>query len=142
MLGATADTNVYVSALAFGGKPLQILEMAAQGLIRLSISDAILGETIRVLGDKFQWEKAALREADATIRSVAQIVTPTQVVDVVKTDPPDNRVLECAAEAKSNYIVSGDRDLLKCPRRFKSDPPCRLNSDPGAGVDRVTVNCG
>ena len=113
MLGATADTNVYVSALAFGGKPLRILEMAAQGLIRLSISDAILGETIRVLGDKFQWEKAALREADATIRSVAEIVTPTLVVDVVKTDPPDNRVLECAAEAKSNYIVSGDRDLLK-----------------------------
>jgi len=113
VLGATADTNVYVSALAFGGKPLQILEMAAQGLIRLSISDAILGETIRVLGDKFQWEKAALREADATIRSVAQIVTPTQVVDVIKADPPDNRVLECAAEAKSDYIVSGDRDLLK-----------------------------
>jgi putative PIN family toxin of toxin-antitoxin system len=116
VLGVTADTNVYVSALAFGGKPLQILEMAAQGLIRLSISDAIVEETIRVLSDKFQWEKAALREADATIRSIAEIVTPTQVVDVVKTDPPDNRVLECAAEAKSDYIVSGDRDLLKLGR--------------------------
>ena len=61
MLRVTADTNVYVSALAFGGKPLQILEMAAQGLIRLSTSDAILQETIRVLGDKLQWEEAALR---------------------------------------------------------------------------------
>ena len=55
MLGVTADTNVYVSAFAFGGKPLQILEIAAQGLIRLSISEAILQETIRVLRDKFQW---------------------------------------------------------------------------------------
>lgn len=116
MLGVTADTNVYVSALAFGGKPLQLLEMAAQGLIRLSISDAILQETIRVLGDKFQWEAAALREVDAAIRSIAEVVAPTQTVDVIKSDPPDNRVLECAAEAKSNYIVSGDGDLLKLGR--------------------------
>lgn len=113
MLGVTADTNVYVSALAFGGKPLQILEIAAQGLIRLSISDAILQETIRVLGGKFRWEDAALREVDALLRSIAEVVAPTQAVDVVKSDPPDNRVLECAAEAKSDYIVSGDRDLLK-----------------------------
>jgi uncharacterized protein len=113
VLGVTADTNVYVSALAFGGKPLQILEIAAQGLIRLSISDAILQETIRVLGGKFRWEEAALREVDALLRSIAEVVAPTQAVDVVKSDPPDNRVLECAAEAKSDYIVSGDRDLLK-----------------------------
>ena len=113
MFGVTADTNVYVSALAFGGKPLQILEIAAQGLIRLSISDAILQETIRVLGGKFRWEEAALREVDALLRSIAEVVAPTQAVDVVKSDPPDNRVLECAAEAKSDYIVSGDRDLLK-----------------------------
>ena len=99
--------------------------MAAQGLIRLSISDAILEETIRVLSDKFQWEKAALREADATIRSIAEIVTPMQVVDVIKTDPPDNRVLECAAQAKSNYIVSGDRDLLKLGR-FRDIPIVRV----------------
>ena len=92
MLGVTADTNVYV--------------------IRLSISDAILQETIRVLGDKFQWEEAALREVDATIRSIAEVVAPTQAIDAIKSDPPDNRVLECAAEAKSDYIVSGDRDLL------------------------------
>lgn len=116
MLGVTADTNVYVSALAFGGKPLQILEMAAQGLIRLSISEAILQETIRVLGDKFQWEEAALREVDATIRSISEVVAPTQAVDVIKSDPPDNRVLECATEAKSDYIVSGDRDLLRLGR--------------------------
>jgi len=31
---------------------------------------------------------------------------------------------------------------VRCARRFKFDPPCRLNSDPGAGVDRVMVDCG
>lgn len=93
MLGVTADTNVYVSAFAFGGKPLQILEIAAQGLIRLSIPDAILQATIRVLRDKFQWEAAALREVDAIVRSIAEVVAPTQTVDVVKSDPVPSLVL-------------------------------------------------
>ena len=131
MLGVTADTNVYVSAFAFGGKPLQILEIAAQGLIRLSISDAILQETIRVLGGKFRWEEAALREVDALLRSIAEVVAPTQAVDVVKSDPPDNRVLECAAEAKSDYIVSGDRDLLKLGH-FGDTPIVRVQYLPKA----------
>lgn len=81
MLSVTADTNVYVGALAFGGKALQIVEIAAQGLIRLSISDAILQETIRVLGGKFRWEDAALREVDALLRSIAEVVVPTQAVE-------------------------------------------------------------
>jgi len=101
VLGVTADTNVYVSALVFGGKPLRILELAAQGLIKLSMSAPILEATIRVLGDKFQWEEAALREVDATLRSIAEIVSPAQTVDVIKSDPPDNRVLECAAEEEN-----------------------------------------
>ena len=30
--------------------------------------------------------------------------------------PPDNRILECTAAAKSEYIVSGDDDLLRLQR--------------------------
>ena len=38
---------------------------------------------------------------------------PVQTLDVVETDPSDNRILECAAAGKSDYIVSGDmRHLL------------------------------
>jgi hypothetical protein len=57
-----------------------------------------------------------IARSDATIRSITEGVAPTQAVDVIKSDPPDNRVLECAAEAKSDYIVSGDRDLLRLGR--------------------------
>jgi len=137
VLGVTADTNVYVSAFAFGGKPLQILEIAAQGLIRLSISDAILQETIRVLRDKFQWEAGALREVDAIVRGIAEVVVPTQTVDVVKSDPSDNRVLECAAEARSDYIVSGDRDLLKLGR-FGDTPILRVDGFLKAARDHAS----
>ena len=38
---AVADTNVYISALNFGGKPLQVIELARAGEIELAISNAI-----------------------------------------------------------------------------------------------------
>jgi predicted nucleic acid-binding protein len=31
----------------------------------------------------------------------------------VKEDEPDNRILECAAEAGSDFILSADKDLLR-----------------------------
>ena len=31
---------------------------------------------------------------------------------MVKADPTDNRILECAAAARSDYIISGDNHLL------------------------------
>jgi predicted nucleic acid-binding protein len=43
----------------------------------------------------------------------------------VKEDEPDNRILECAAEAGSEFIISADKDLL------------RLGSYAGAPIMRV-----
>jgi len=34
-------------------------------------------------------------------------------IDVVKDDPTDNRILECAVASGSDYLVSGDNHLLK-----------------------------
>ena len=45
----TADSNVLISALRFGGKSLDLLALAVDGEIELAISDAILHETLRVL---------------------------------------------------------------------------------------------
>jgi predicted nucleic acid-binding protein len=40
-------------------------------------------------------------------------VLPKQRLDAIQEDPPDNRILECAVEAGSEYIVSWDKDLLR-----------------------------
>jgi hypothetical protein len=34
-------------------------------------------------------------------------------IHVIKEDPADDRILECAATAKSDFIVSEDKDLLR-----------------------------
>jgi uncharacterized protein len=55
VLSATFDTNIYVSALNFGGIPLRLLNMARDGVIRLDVSEAIFEELADVLETKFHW---------------------------------------------------------------------------------------
>lgn len=108
MLSVTADTNIYVSAYQFGGLPRRFIDLAAAGEFRLDISEAILSEILAVLRDKFKWSAEALQALQDDLRSYTQRVAPTETLDVIKADPPDNRILECAAAAKSDFIVSGD----------------------------------
>ena len=38
------------------------------------------------------------------------------MLDVIKEDREDNRILECASAVGSDYIVTGDEDLLRLGR--------------------------
>jgi uncharacterized protein len=102
----TADTNIYVSGLQVGGLPRRFLDLAAAGEFRLDVSEPILDKTLRVLRDKLQWSPDALRQAEDDIRSYTQRIILTQTL--IKADPCDNRLLECAAAAESDFIVTGD----------------------------------
>jgi uncharacterized protein len=53
-----------------------------------------------------------LAKAEAYMLRCARLVEPTEALDVVKSDPTDNRILECALAAGSDVIVSGDAHLL------------------------------
>lgn len=79
----------------------------------MTVSQAIIDETADVLARKFGASADDIAEAKAIIADAARMVTPTVQLDVVKEDPPDNRILECAVTAGSNYIITGDKDLLR-----------------------------
>jgi len=114
VLRVTADTNIIVSALNFSGNPARILDMAEAGEIRLSISDDILNEVQRVLQrPKFGWTQEQVDDAIRGLLLITLQVQPKQRIDVVKEDPTDNRIIECAAASGSEYLVSGDKHLLK-----------------------------
>ncbi len=111
MLRVVADTNIYISALNFGGVPERVLALARRGRLDLFISKPILDEIEGVLKRKFQWPASRVREAASTIREFAKIVEPRERIAIVRNDEPDNRVLECAVAAKARIIVSGDSHL-------------------------------
>jgi uncharacterized protein len=109
----TIDTNIYISALNFGGTPMDVLHSVIDGNATLATSEPIIAEVLRVLRDKFEWNPAGLAEAEQTIRSFSTVVQPSQVLYIIEADPSDNRILECAVESQSDLIVSGDSHLLR-----------------------------
>jgi len=106
------DTNVIVSALVFGGVPRGVLELAEAGQCEFFYSEPIQSEVRRVLAEKFDWSEAMLREALSVLWSMGSIVAPRASIHAVVDDPDDDHILECAVEARAQFIVSGDRHLL------------------------------
>ena len=113
MTRVVADTNIYISALTFGGLPGVLLGLGLMQAFRLVISRALLDE----LEDKLRVKFGVLAQDAAAIRvklqSAGDLIDPAIVLNVVTDDPDDNRVLECAVAGQADYIVSGDRHLLK-----------------------------
>ena len=116
MRRVVADTNVLVSALQFGGKPKELLDLATDGQVDLAISEAIVAETLRVLRDKFERGPEWVAEADRQLRVITRLVQPTETIHVIEADPTDDRILECAVAAEAEVIVSGDTHLLSLGR--------------------------
>jgi len=113
LISATLDSSVYVRALHFGGPGALLIGHARAGNFRIDISDPIVNESMRVLRDKFQWNGHMIQDARAKLLSIAHHVAPTVTLGVIKEDPDDDRVLECAAAAASGFIVTEDKDLLR-----------------------------
>ena len=113
MIRIVADTNIYISALMFGGPPGVFLDLALKRAFQLVTSAALLDELDEKLRGKFA---VALEDAQiirGRLESAASLVVPGFVLSVIADDPDDNRVLECAVAGKADVIVSGDRHLLQ-----------------------------
>jgi len=113
MIRVVFDTNVYISALMFGGVPGSLLDLALLQSFLLVVSPALLDELDEKLREKFEVaaeDAAIIRDK---LESVAEIVRPDMVLQVITDDSDDNRVLECAVKGRADYIVTGDRHLLK-----------------------------
>lgn len=113
MRRVTADSNILISALQYGGKPLTLLDMAQDGRVLLAISSDILNETLRILRDKFGWSSERLQETRSHLQAITTMAQPQERIDAVRADPDDNRILECAVAATSDVVVSGDTHLLE-----------------------------
>lgn len=112
MIGVTADANIYISGLEFGGLPEQFLQLARDGAFRLDISESLKREVLRVLREKFVYPTQALLATEAQIDRITHRVNPTQQLEVIKTDPSDNRILELRGCRKERF---------HCQRRYA---PC------------------
>ena|ERR1700733_3684666 len=111
MIFVVIDSNIYVSALVFGGTPKLTVQLATAGAFQLVVSKVIQAEVEETLARKFGWDVAHLAQVAAELWSDAHYVTPTQPVKASR-DPDDDHILACAIEAHAQVILTGDGDLL------------------------------
>jgi putative PIN family toxin of toxin-antitoxin system len=110
---AVLDTNVLISAIVFGGIPRKILNEVINGRLKVAISREILHEIQRILlGKKFKYPEEVVNVITNQLAILCEIVSPVQRVEIVHSDPADNRIIECALEAKAQYIITGDSHLI------------------------------
>ncbi len=110
------DTNVWISI--FFNKILSEEFSSLFEKVDVFISEEILKEIARIL--EYPKIKSVLVRAGVDSRYVleeivrrSKIVNPKKKLEVVEDDPEDNKFLECALESRAEYIVSGDKHLLK-----------------------------
>lgn len=105
------DSGVWISALQFEGTPLLVIERIL-GRHILAFCDPIAIEIQTGLMNKFGWTREEFEEAFGFYFSRANEAEVSGHVRGICRDPKDDMVLECAALAHADVIVSGDKDLL------------------------------
>ena len=119
MIRVVADTNVYVSAIIFGGTCEAILALAQADVLELFLSPDIQRELKAVLTQTFGWTQSQVREALAEVHALASLVRPSVRLSGILGHDQDHRILECALAARADFLVTGDKKHLQPLKTFR-----------------------
>jgi len=113
MLKFVFDTNVFVSALiSKNGNPALLLDKGGKSFTLFSSKDIISELKDVISRKKFGYTDEEVNTFIDTIISFSLVVNPDIKIEIIKSDPDDNKILECAIASGASYIVSGDKHLL------------------------------
>jgi putative PIN family toxin of toxin-antitoxin system len=122
VIRVVADTNIYISAIVFGGTCEEILALARAGVVELFFSPAIQKELRSVLRRTFGWPESQVREALAEVSALTSLVRPPVRLSGILACEQDHRILECALAAKVDFLVTGDKQHLQPLKTFRGIP--------------------
>lgn len=108
------DTNVWVSRLLLAGSdPARAIDKAL-ATADVVVSEPLVEELAEVLSRAKFDRYVTLPDREEFLRRVLQVATTVPVLSEINDcrDPDDNRLLALALDSQSDYIVTGDRDLL------------------------------
>ena len=119
----TVDTNILISATFWDGASAEIIDKVEDKKVDLVLSGEIIKEYSEVLNykeiqDKIKNKNLEIKKSVGKIISISKIVIPKGKLNVVKDDPEDDKILECAVEGNVDYIISYNKHLLKL-KKFK-----------------------
>ncbi len=106
------DTNVIASAVFFGGRPGELLDLLLHRRFEAVATESIIAEyqaTINYLLEKYGGSH--IRLSLMPIVAAMEIIPQKDNIHVCR-DPDDDKFISCAVDGRCIYIVSGDKDLL------------------------------
>ncbi len=115
------DTNIYISAIFWGGKPRAIVDLGRNGQVLIFTSLEIQAEIDRKLRTKFDLSDEEAAQILLDFSTFTKLITTQEKISIIDDDPDDDKFIECAVSSRSNFIVSGDKHLLnlKSYKRIK-----------------------
>jgi len=120
----TADTNTLISATFWSGPSDKIISRVEAKKLDLILSEEIVNEYAEVLNyeeikDKIKDKKLEMKLTVEKIKSISTIAVPKEKLSIIKDDPDDNVILECAIAGNVDCVVSNDKHLLKL-KKFRN----------------------
>lgn len=118
MKKAVVDTNVFVSGVIKEESPSgNLIKLWKESRFILVTSPEIIGEIVKVLDypkirKKYHVGKNQVKALLDRIYLKSEIVEGTYSLEKLK-DATDNMFLACAYEGNADYVVSGDKELLR-----------------------------
>ncbi len=114
----TLDTNVLISSTFWEGTSDKIMQKTEKKEFELILSKEILEEFAQVLQykeiqEKIKNKNLEMKRTLEKVTEIATIIEPKQRIKIIKEDQDDNKILECAKEGKSEFIITKDNHLLK-----------------------------
>lgn len=107
------DTNIFISAVFWEGKSYYLMKKAINQEVIVFISKHIIEEIKNVLSRDFNLEKQEIDDIINSLLHFTNLIDTIEVANVIKEDPKDNRILDCALTCNANFIISQDKHLLK-----------------------------
>ena len=113
------DTNIFISSVFWEGKPYIVVKKAINQEIIVFISNYIIDEIRKVLVRDFNLEKQEIDDIVNAVLYFTHLIEPKESVTVIKDDPKDDKILDCALACNADFIVSQDNHLLKL-KKFRN----------------------
>lgn len=117
MIRAVLDVNVLASSsLNLHGLPARVVDMALESMFELVVSDHIIETIMVVLERPYFVDHLSEEGRDRLIRALhmdLDPVEPDKSVRGITADLEDDLVLGTAVAANADYLVTGDKGLLK-----------------------------
>jgi len=81
--------------------------------IQIFSSQEIIEEYREILARDFDYKEQEIGEILERVLQFLILVIPHEKFNIIKEDPEDNKIIECAVESDAEYIISYDNHLLK-----------------------------